>query len=192
MKRWGEQKPLHLDEREMKTDLGRGNFIFVGSSCDMFAKDVQGADICLVLAKISNRGGENKYLFQTKNPARFYDFIGSLPSDFIVCTTLESSRNYPEYMGHTPAIVERADAMRSLHKKGVKTMVTVEPIMDFDTPYFVKLIKETGAFQVNIGADSGHNRLPEPSPDKVQDLIQALEMETTVKMKPNLKRVFWR
>jgi protein gp37 len=40
MKRWGEQKPIHLDEREMKTDLGSGNFIFVGSSCDMFAEDV--------------------------------------------------------------------------------------------------------------------------------------------------------
>jgi hypothetical protein len=33
MKRWGEQRPLHLDESELYTDLGEGNFIFVGSSC---------------------------------------------------------------------------------------------------------------------------------------------------------------
>lgn len=30
MKRWGAQKPLHLDEKEMRTGLGSGNYIFVG------------------------------------------------------------------------------------------------------------------------------------------------------------------
>lgn len=40
MKRWGKQKPVHFDEKELKTDLGSGNFIFVGSSCDMFADDI--------------------------------------------------------------------------------------------------------------------------------------------------------
>ena len=40
MKRWGELPDLHLDAREMKTDLGSGNYIFVGSSTDMFAEDV--------------------------------------------------------------------------------------------------------------------------------------------------------
>ena len=34
------QGELKFDEKELKTDLGEGNFIFVGSSCDMFADAV--------------------------------------------------------------------------------------------------------------------------------------------------------
>ena len=37
MKRWGKQRDPYFDRRELKTDLGEGNFIFVGSSCDIFA-----------------------------------------------------------------------------------------------------------------------------------------------------------
>jgi len=40
MKRWGKLNPIRLDTREFKTDLGEGNFIFVGSSCDMFADSI--------------------------------------------------------------------------------------------------------------------------------------------------------
>jgi molybdopterin converting factor small subunit len=29
-----------FDEKELKTDLGKGNFIFVGSSCDMWAQNI--------------------------------------------------------------------------------------------------------------------------------------------------------
>ena len=40
-KRYKKQpKPLHLDEKELKTNLGSGNTIFVGSSCDMWAESV--------------------------------------------------------------------------------------------------------------------------------------------------------
>ncbi len=34
------QPELHFDEKELKTNLGSGNFIFVGSSCDMWARIV--------------------------------------------------------------------------------------------------------------------------------------------------------
>jgi hypothetical protein len=40
MKRWGHLKPPRLVESEFNTDLGSGNFIFVGSSCDMWAERV--------------------------------------------------------------------------------------------------------------------------------------------------------
>ncbi|MDR1325282.1 MAG: hypothetical protein LBK00_04515 [Treponema sp.] len=40
MRRFGKQSPLHLDEKELRTDLGSGNVIFVGSSCDMFADGI--------------------------------------------------------------------------------------------------------------------------------------------------------
>lgn len=48
MKRWGKQRPVRFDESELKTDLNgkypfrfnSRNFIFVGSSCDLFADNI--------------------------------------------------------------------------------------------------------------------------------------------------------
>ena len=40
MKKWGDLPDIHLDEKELKTDLGSDNFIFVCSGCDMFAEVV--------------------------------------------------------------------------------------------------------------------------------------------------------
>ena len=43
VKRWGNtQKPLHLDVKELRRDLGRDKFIFVCSGCDLFHPDVPG------------------------------------------------------------------------------------------------------------------------------------------------------
>jgi hypothetical protein len=39
-------------------------------------------------------------------------------------------------------------------------------------------------------ADSGNNHLPEPSPEKIAALIEALRPFTKVYLKPNLKRLY--
>jgi hypothetical protein len=51
------------------------------------------------------------------------------------------------------------------------------------------MIKECAPVQVNIGADSGHNHLPEPPAEKVLELIAELEKITKVVQKPNLARL---
>jgi hypothetical protein len=43
--------------------------------------------------------------------------------------------------------------------------------------------------QVNIGADSGNNHLPEPSKEKVLQLIEALKEFTVIDQKRNLNRI---
>jgi hypothetical protein len=43
--------------------------------------------------------------------------------------------------------------------------------------------------QVNIGADSGKNKLPEPTAREIKSLIQVLERYTKVVPKNNLKRL---
>jgi hypothetical protein len=91
-------------------------------------------------------------------------------------------------MGNCPLVDNRADAMNIISEV-VKTFVTVEPIMDFDLPEFVELIKRANPIQVNIGADTGHNNLPEPPKGKVLELIAALGEFTTVKQKSNLSRL---
>ena len=63
MKRYPQPK-LHFDEKELKTDLGSGNFIFVGSSCDMWADEIIEEWIELVLEHC-RLSPQNIYLLQT-------------------------------------------------------------------------------------------------------------------------------
>jgi hypothetical protein len=54
---------------------------------------------------------------------------------------------------------ERAEELAKIE---LPRYVTIEPIMDFDLEKMVDLIRKCKPVQVNIGADSGNNHLPEP------------------------------
>ena len=104
MKRWGKQPLLHFDEKELKTDLGKNNFIFVGSSCDMFADGIRHEWIARTL-DYCKKFSENEYLVQTKNPARLPRFIYNYSTDFFkthffICTTLETNIFYNTIIKH--------------------------------------------------------------------------------------------
>ena len=191
MKRWGEQPELHFDEKELKTDLGSSNFIFVGSSCDMWANEVPPRWVDITLNHCCKF--ENKYLFQTKSPQHMVSFLDRMqfPEDTVFGTTIETNRIYPQ-MGNTPMPKQRANAMvdiKILDPEAV-TMLTIEPIMDFDIDYFLPLIQRIEPTRVNIGANTNSKiLLPEPPPGKVKDLIEALKEFTEVKVKSNLKRL---
>ena len=187
MKRWGPQRVVRFDEKEL-TDLGGGKFIFVGSSNDLFAKDIPDEWIERTLAHC--RIMDNRYLFQTKNPERVEYYIDELPGDSVVCTTIESNRIWVNQMGRTPDPKSRAFAMNEIAHHDIKTYVTVEPIMEFDMREMVYLIETCLPEQVNIGADSGGNDLPEPSKADVIELIAHLEKFTVVNQKKNLKRLW--
>lgn len=191
MKRWGKPlPPLRLDEKEMKTDLGEGNFIFVGSSTDMFAENVPARWIIDVIEHCQ-KYNNNKYLYQTKNPYEisFYDYY--YPKNIVIGTTLETNRHY-NCVGNAPRIMERVEAMKLLSQPKMKTFITIEPIMQFDLFPFIEMIKQCNPDWVNIGADSTNGRkydLPEPTYTQVEDLISELKKFTEVKLKKNLNRL---
>lgn len=182
MKRWGNLRKTRLDEAELKTDLGNGNFIFVGSSCDMFADDITYEWIERTLDHC--RKFDNRYLFQTKNPIRMLGKFDEFNA--VTCTTIETNRWYPEIMKNSPVPDLRADAMSQLPGD---RYVTIEPIMDFDLNELVKLIKLCRPVQVNIGSDSGGNGLPEPDAGKIMALVDALKTFTVIEKKRNLGRL---
>lgn len=182
MHRWGKQKPVRFDEKELKTDLGSGNFIFVGSSCDMFAKDIP-EDWIIKTLEYCGRFEGNKYLFQTKNPKNVQRI---LPYESVVCVTMETNRWYPEIMMNSPRPSER---FIDLGNERHPLYITVEPIMDFDLDVFFEYLIHWNPLQINIGADTGNNHLPEPPKEKILQLIAELEKFTVVKQKSNLKRL---
>ena len=175
------QPELHFAESEMNTNLGLGNFIFVGSSTDMWAETVPREWIVSTLKRCIEF--KNRYLFQSKNPARFIGFI--FPGGAIYGTTIETNRCYPS-ISKAPNTLARKTAML---KVASPKMVSIEPIMDFDLDDMVRWIKEIAPEFVSIGADSKGHKLPEPPPEKVHALIEELRGITTVKIKDNLKRL---
>jgi len=188
MKRFGKQKPVRFDEKELKTDLGCGRFIFVGSSCDMFADDIPEEWIFKTIQYSCEFN--NTYLFQTKNPTRIFDLMTNydlvLPAKTKVCTTIETNRWYYPELGSSPDPEGRSFFMSKIT---LDKYVTIEPVMDFDLDEMVKLIKQCNPIQVNIGADSGNNHLPEPSKEKILALINELKKFTVIDRKINLQRL---
>lgn len=170
---------LRLVEKELKTNLGEGRFIFVGSSTDMFAEEVPFGWIMAVLAHCSRFA--NRYLFQTKNPQRFNNI--AFPYNSIFGTTIETNREV--YFSSAPSIIQRKFWISKMPRK----MISIEPIMDFDVDPMVDGIKFITPEFISIGADSKGHNLPEPPPDKVERLIEELSRFTEVKIKGNLKRL---
>ena len=188
MKRWGEQKPVRFDAKELKANLGAGNFVFVGSSCDMFADKLPFTWITDTL-KHCRKFDANRYLFQSKNPQRIYDMQCYLPKNIVLGTTIESNRLF-EQMGDAPHPTVRAKVMRRLRDYRHQTIITIEPIMDFDLEDLVGMITACQPNWVNIGANTNHKvKLVEPVPSKVMDLIDRLNGVTEVKVKLNLRRL---
>ena len=172
------QPELHLDEKDLKTDLGKDNKIFVGSSTDMFADNVPDEWIQRVLQHCSFY--DNTYYFQTKNPIRFIQGNLRFPIKSILGTTIET--NYS-------SLIEKYSKAPTFRLYKFLNFVTIEPIMDFDLKELVGIINRINPDFVNIGADSKNHHLPEPTYEEVMELKKELEKFTIVNLKDNLKRL---
>ena len=183
------QNEIHFDLSELKTRLGQHNFIFVGSSCDMFANAIPSDWIQRTLAHC--RKFSNQYLFQTKNPKRFFEFTDFFPPQTTLCITLESDIDH--HLGCAPAPWPRCyqfKKCRFQYDKKFKYMVTIEPVLFFTPNDFYNMLLDLVPHQINIGADSGNNKLNEPSRDQLLRLIKRLQKARIyVHQKPNLKRL---
>jgi hypothetical protein len=115
------------------------------------------------------------YLFQSKDPACFTEYIGELPSNALVVTTLETNRDVGyERFSNAPKPSRRFEdfLMLDYHRKAV----TCEPLMDFDLLVFVDWIVQVKPERVYVGFNSKPKRvrLPEPSMEKTKAFIGAL------------------
>ncbi len=132
--------------------------------------------------------GENKYLFQSKNPGRFFHFADKFRPGTILGTTIESNRQYGQSI-NAPLPAQRAAVFVDRRLQGFKKMVSIEPIVAFDLEIFLSWIKGINPAFVSIGADSKGHNLIEPTARELKYLIAELYAMTDVRLKKNLDRL---
>ena len=126
------------------------------------------------------------FLMLTKNPNRYLEFMGIMPANVVLGVTIETDR-YPGTVAYTlaPSPMHRALNMWELKRlyPQVKTMVCIEPIMDFDLEMLTALIIGIQPAYVYIGYDNHGHKLSEPPLEKTQKLIEILKGFTQVREK---------
>lgn len=175
-----------LIEEEFNTFYGVGKTIFIEHMNDLFAKNVPSEFICRILEHCK-KFPKNTYVFQTKNPSRFCEFISLIPSNSILGTTIETNKDMSD-VSKAPPAKERYEAMKSLN---FRKFVTVEPILKFDLEEFSTWLGEIKPEFLNIGADSKGYNLIEPTYSKIVQLTDILRDKYGIKIieKHNMQRL---
>ncbi len=173
-----------LIEKRFRYRPKAGSLVFVCDMGDLFGDWVPREWITRVI-NFTKSFPETTFLFLTKNPARYIEFIDEFPSNVILGTTIETDRDdlYRKYhISRAPLPSERYRAMLEVkdRRPELRRFVSIEPILDFNLGTFVKWIKDVEPCMVAIGYDNYSNKLPEPPLGKTLKLIDELEKVTKV------------
>lgn len=158
-----------LAESELKKRF-KNQFVFVSDMGDLFGEWVPKEWILKVI-DATRRSPSSDFLFLTKNPKRFKEFVHLCRDNIILGATIESNRLHN--FSKAPPVTERARAMTELSFK--RKLVSVEPILDFDLDIFANMVADIAPFHVSVGYDNWNNRLPEPPLLKTLQFIERLK-----------------
>jgi len=174
-------------EHEMK-NLGKNKEIFVCAQNDLFEATVPAEIIHRILKHTRNADKSNLFMFQTKNPARFHEFLDEIPENCMLGTTIETDRrDLINEFSNAPAPYSRSSAMMNV--TGFKKYITIEPSMECNLNILYCLVQRAKPDKVFIGADSKGHGLPEPAAFKIHIMIDLLGKITEVEIKDNLHRL---
>ena len=177
------EHPERLDQRLPRT--GHMQFIFVCSSSDIAfcTKD----HLMEIVGRIRNEPNKT-FLMQSKNPLTFGRV--EFPDNVILGTTLETNRD-DLYEGISKAPRPSQRYRDFLEVNHPTKMLTIEPVLDFDTDVMVDWIENLSPSFVWLGYDSRKNRLPEPELAKVQRLYWELGRRGFIVFLKKIRRAWW-
>jgi protein gp37 len=164
-----------LVEKELNRRFHK-KYVFAVDMGDLFGDWVPSEWILKVIDAIKNSPSSH-FLFLTKNPKRYMEFLDLYPENVVLGATIETNRDYP--VSKAPATVERYGSMKELPFRN--KIISIEPIMEFDLENFVKWIKNINPIMVHIGYDNYNSDLPEPALSKTKQLMDTLGSFTRVK-----------
>lgn len=157
----------HLVESELNKTFKPGEFIFIAYMGDISFAYIP--DMGFILRRIIQYP-ETRFLLCTKNPRCFHQWRLDLPENIVLATTIET--NYRNRLSEAPPPPSRYWYLKSYghpHK-----MLSIEPVMDFDHDVLLSWVADISPEIIEVGADNYHNHLPEPSPDKLERLLEDL------------------
>ena len=178
-KRRGEDftKPI-LVEKDLTIRFPRDNsWIFVCSTGDLICDAVPDEWINRVLDRIEYHGVGNRFLLQTKNTPRLYDFKDRLtrlnyaPSRVVLGTTIETNRATP---GYAPPTAAREIFLREFKDLGFNTFLSMEPLAAFDHDVMVQWVENIRPEAIEMGLENYGQTLPRPSTPEIQRLYDSL------------------
>ncbi len=179
-----------LDTPLLNKPYVAGQFIFVEDLSDLCNPLVPDDMLQKVITFLPKKHPDTRFLFSTKNPRRYFKF--SWPPNAMLGATIESNRNYPQY-SNAPRQIERLFAMYDAYEAwsgGLKTFISVEPILDFDLDVFAYWLERIRPWGVAVGYDNYGNKLVEPRLAKTEELIKALEKAGIHVFKKTLRKAW--
>ena len=184
-----------LNEKMFRRRFKPGELVFVSDMGDMWGIWVPEDWILKVLNHVK-KFPRTKFLFLTKNPRRYGEFVDILGEmdNIILGATIETDRSL-DYLAwkisDAPTPDARLAGMLYLRYKGFDNlMVSIEPILDFSMDTFVEMIKQIKPRLVYVGYDNYNNKLPEPPLEKTLKLVEELKKFTNVYTK-TIRKAWW-
>ena len=183
----GFKPAIHPSEFKKKFS---GGIVFVTDMGDLFSASVPSVWILKVI-RYTAKFPDTYFLFMTKNPARYHEFIDEFPPNAILGATIETNRDdlyYKYRISQAPPPSERYIAMKELEWD--KKFISIEPILDFNLRVFSKWIEEISPIMVYIGYDNYGWKLPEPTLYNTLRLIEELRKFTIV-IKKTIRKAWY-
>ena len=180
----------YLIKDALKKRFKAGNFVFLCDMLDLFAFNIP-RDIILKVLEIARNNPDSKFLLETKNPQRYFDFLflDEFPSNVVLGATIESNLDYPKISKASLQSKRISWMIKLAGETELPLFISIEPILNFDW-MFINEIRYIKPWAVAIGYDNYANHLPEPALSKTLSLIANLEKFTKVYRK-TIKNAWW-
>ena len=170
-----EFRPHQHPERLSK--IPNAEIVFVGGNGDIsFCDPAFVKQIIAAIVKKNKKRPDQVYYFQTKQPEYLAQFIGDLPPNVILVTTLETNRDEGYgAVSKAPPPSKRYAQFKQLDWP--RKVITVEPAMDFDVDEFAEWLISLKPEYVWLGFNSRPRSvsLPEPTKEKMLALAERLK-----------------
>lgn len=156
---------LYADKYSRLSNAKGGSFILLCDKADLFGNWASDEWIKNVINAVRDADPSITFLFLTKNPTRYHDFVNMFPENCLLGATIETNRDeeYEKY-SKAPKPSERNTAMKNLNFP--RKFISIEPVMDLDPDIFENWIRKIAPEMSVIGYE------PRPS-----DLLKAEMIE---------------
>ena len=164
--------------------------IFVTFKGDLFCEAVPSEWITKVLELGPMQHPDKTFLFCTKNPGRYSEFLDFFTPNCLLGTTIETNRDeLVKPLTNAPLPSARYEAMVQLDWP--RKFLSNEPIMDFDLDVLLGWIADINPEVCEIGYDNYGFKLKEPPLSKTLELIRGKRRLGIDTREKEIRKAWW-